>query len=210
MAKICKNCHPFNTNCKLTYSVPKKSKIESHRTFGSQITMSKRNARRSLMPTNSRRLAANISTTSDNPRFASTTDQSDEEWDRLQRKVEADARMADIADAGLFEDSLEQSEMSEENLGWHDNMPELISMKGQERDKLHRQALEMQSRFMWDLSLAVKRMLVAKNIKNPKKEEKVAMVDVRGIVNKLETEPPYPTDWEAWIDSQYADALADD
>ena len=172
--------------------------------------MSKRNARRSLMPTNSRRLAANISTTSDNPRFASTTDQSDEEWDRLQRKVEADARMADIADAGLFEDSLEQSEMSEENLGWYDNMPELISMKGQERDKLHRQALEMQSRFMWDLSLAVKRMLVAKNAKNPKKEEKVALVDVRGIVNKLETDPPYPTDWEVWIDSQYADALADD
>ena len=166
--------------------------------------------RRSLMPTSSRKLAANISGHEDNSRFTSTTDQSDDEWDRLQRKVEADARMANLADAGLFEDSIEMSEMSEENLCWSDNLPELVKMKEQERDKMHSQAIDMQSRFIWDLSLAVKRLLIAKNRKSTKKEEQIALVDVRQIVQKLEADPPYPSEWEEWINNQYAEALGHD
>jgi len=167
--------------------------------------MSRRGSRRSLMPSTGQRLSG---------RFAggplrsesgvSTTDQSDGEWDRLQARVAAASLMGAQAEASARA-ALEDESLDLGDFPFIDDAPSVISMKEAEAEELTEQAVDIQSRFVWDLSFAIKQMLIQENAG---KAEAISRIGVRDIVKRLESDPPHPRDWVPWIREAFEAPLA--
>jgi hypothetical protein len=129
----------------------------------------------------------------------STTDQSDGEWESLQAKVALGSELISHTDSDLLRSLDDDPSCCIESLPMADNTQEVIDEKEREIAQLTAQAIDMQARFVWDLSFAIKQMIVGESLQNPKRAEAISRIGVRDIVRRLESDPPYPEDWIPWI-----------
>jgi hypothetical protein len=84
-----------------------------------------------------------------------------------------------------------------------EQMEDQIEMKEHAVSELKEQALDLQDRFVWDLAVAVKQLLVVKWLRDPGISEGISKVGVMDILTNLQEDPPYPEDWVEWIQDQY-------
>jgi hypothetical protein len=159
-------------------------------------------SRRSLGPLKGRRLSVRFQPFEDRPnQQLSSTDQSDDEWERLQ----AEAHKIRLASRAC-DPPLNGGTFSSENIPAREALETYVTEKERSASEMTAQALELQARFVWDLSFAIKRMLVSENTGS--QSELISRIGVQDIVVKLEEDPPYPQNWMEWIRGEFVSNLA--
>lgn len=131
------------------------------------------------------------------------SDASDAEWENLQSKLHQPN--INVQDDYTFEDQYDPFDPLNniENLPVCANMELQIEAKQKEIDRVQQIALDLQDRFVWDLSLAIKKELFRKNMKDHHKREVIANCGISEIVGRNQNDPKSPEEWKEWITSQF-------
>jgi hypothetical protein len=162
-------------------------------------------SRRSLTPSHKRKLSVRFQTFDNHSvSLLSSTDQSDEEWESLQ----AQTRLFTLTNHEL-NSSVDDSSPIPLDVPSREVLETFISEKQRSASEMTTQALDLQARFVWDLSFAIKQMLVSENSSSPAQAETISRIGVQDIVAKLQEDPPYPQDWIDWIRHEFvSDSVA--
>jgi hypothetical protein len=78
----------------------------------------------------------------------------------------------------------------------------LILEKEATNEQKRLSALETQDRFLWDLSLAVKRCLVEERGQTSMGGHAIAQVTIPSLLEIAEAEDPQPSEWGTWIEQK--------
>jgi hypothetical protein len=160
--------------------------------------------RRSLAAPTKPRLSVHFNAPSDRGESdASTAEPSDGEWEELRARAALGSELTSHEDSALLQSLYDDPSCCIESLPIVDNAQEVIEQKEREIAQLTAQAIDIQARFVWDLSFAIKQMFFAENFRNPKKAEAISRIGVRDIVQRLESDPCYPEDWIPWIQEPF-------
>ena len=163
--------------------------------------MSGRRVRKSLCP-NLKKMESDLESV-DLGKGTTTSDQSDAEWEQLQSRIHTSNDIMNYANSSL-ERSI--SFENDENLPIYSNMELQVKAKTKEADRVRKLAIEMQNRFVWDLSLAIKESLVYHKRHIRGAEEKISRVGIDQIVNDLQDNPVSPEEWQEWITQKFLQA----
>ncbi|OHT15344.1 hypothetical protein TRFO_42572 [Tritrichomonas foetus] len=156
-------------------------------------------ARKSLCPT-FKKLKTDLDSVDMSSVVSDLSNQSDLEWEQLQSKIHATNDIMEIANSAL-EKGIDVLG-NDENLPIYSNMNLQVEAKQREADRVRKIALEMQDRFVWDLSLAIKKDLVFQNRKDSAKEAGIAIVGIRDIVHNMQDDPCCPDEWKEYITNE--------
>lgn len=138
-----------------------------------------------------------------NNQLSDLSDASDAEWENLQSKLKVSNSNLIEDVPNDYEDEFVDPLYDIENLPMCANIDAQIDAKQKEIDRIQQIALDLQDRFVWDLSLAIKKELFRKNFKDHKKREEIANVGIAGIVEMNQNDPKSPEEWKEWITKQY-------
>jgi hypothetical protein len=132
-------------------------------------------------------------------RHSSNSGASDREWIRLQASLQSASQLAASTDQAVRElvDENDEAFMNAAQLR------ERIAEKEAANERRRNEALAEQEKFIWDLSLAIKRCLVEE--KGPTTINGVAIshLPVRALLDMAETEDPQPDTWAGWIECKF-------
>lgn len=78
------------------------------------------------------------------------------------------------------------------------------SSKEQQIEKLAEDAWAIQEKFLWELSLAIKRQIMAEKGLDSKEAIDVSTVSCQKIIDCASIETPHPNEWESWIHEKYS------
>lgn len=124
-----------------------------------------------------------------------TTD--DCEWEMIQKNIdELNEEMEENAIDFLDFKTIEDGVLTE-------NIEESLDAKEKEVNTVQKQAEEIALRFIWDLSLALKKLNVQKVGATTSNGIKMANVKIQSIIDQTFIDQPHPDNWETWIKQQY-------
>lgn len=121
--------------------------------------------------------------------------QSEDEWDHLQQRITEDFDFAEHAIDGA-------PSTDKKIILACDNPDEVIDAKSEEILHLKQDMKDAQQRFIWDLSLAVKRLTLAQLSHNTTAAQLLTSHGVRHIVKKADAESPDPKTWLTFINRE--------
>jgi len=125
--------------------------------------------------------------------------QAEREWLRLQARLTDDQQIA--RDTELAIQSLG------ENSGQFMNTDELrdsVMAKEAMAEELRQEALDTQSKFIWELSLAIKRCLVSEAGPTTLRGVAISQIPVQAVLDDAESEDPQPHEWLTWAERRFA------
>lgn len=164
---------------------------------------SRNHVRRSLFPTFK---AKDDFCSSNRNKLSDISDASDAEWDNLQSKLQVTDNIYDTTNQNFENEFIDPIYNNIENMPVCANMELQIDAKQKELERVQQIALDLQDRFVWDLSLAIKKELFRKNFHDLQKREDIANVGIQGIVDRNQNDPKSPEEWKDWITEQYPHA----
>jgi hypothetical protein len=140
--------------------------------------MSKLGSRFSLKPQNSRLLL-------DQSLIGTSTDQSDGEWTSLRSRISVEKEVIALADSRIDAALLELSDDGSDA----DELALAVAEKEAEVARLTDRLLDLEARFVWDLSLAVKMQVVSEHMNQPGLADELSCVDLHELVRKIQLDP---------------------
>lgn len=161
---------------------------------------SRGHVRRSLCPTFKAKNGLN--SPDKNSKLSDISDATDAEWENIQSKINVSNSIFNVEEQN-YGDEFVDPLYDLENMPNRANLDAQIEAKQKELDRVQQIALDLQDRFVWDLSLAIKKDLFRKHYNDHKKREEIANVGISGIVERNQNDPKNPEEWKEWITEQY-------
>jgi hypothetical protein len=84
-----------------------------------------------------------------------------------------------------------------------DQLREVVQCKRAAIEQQRIAVLEEQDKLLWDLALALKRVLVEENGPMTIEGVAIAQIPIQSILEKAEGEDPQPENWVEWISNIY-------
>jgi hypothetical protein len=123
----------------------------------------------------------------------------DREWVLIERKLEANRRLATTAEESVRE----LMESNDETFMTSEQLQEVIQRKQLSLEQRRVTVLEQQDKLLWELALALKRALVQENGPMTMKGVGISQIAIQSILEKAEAEDPRPETWDTWIGDIY-------
>ena len=126
-------------------------------------------------------------------------DSVDREWLELQSQLREDRKFAEDTERAIQDLGIENDEQLM-NIG---DLRDAIAEKEAANEQKRIAALEVQERFLWDLSFAVKKCLVEERGATTMQGVAISQVPVKAILDAAEVEDPQPHEWMTWIEEKF-------
>jgi len=131
-----------------------------------------------------------------------TFDTVDDDLMQLQKAHEESKKKAEEYEY-LDQNCSEESVLYDDSLPSVDELQGDIAEKTQQIEDLKQKINDMNQRFVWDLSLAIKRKIFANPTISIENKMHFSNLSISTILDRAEKENPDPHEWKRWIEKQY-------
>ena len=130
-----------------------------------------------------------------------TMDSCDSEWQKIQQRLKETKELYNDDKSNNI-DFLE-FEQYDENSSNHANLSQHVQDVEYQVEELKKRLNQMKERFIWDLSLAIKRKSVSKLKIDSKEAISISNISVQSILENSKIDEPSPHEWKRWIEKQF-------